>query len=56
MIFQLDPTIVGCYFCGTELHDYEARVACLLTYDMVARDEFVCDVCYQRWQDGKVDG
>ena len=56
MRFVLDRTIINCGICGTEIHDYEARVACLLPTDGKSRDEFVCDDCYKKWREGKLDG
>jgi hypothetical protein len=51
-----DRTIIPCGICGTEIHDYEAKVACLLPADGKPRAEFVCDDCYKQWREGKLDG
>lgn len=51
-----DRTLIPCGICGTKIHDYEAKVACLLPADGKARDDFVCDDCYKQWRDGKLDG
>jgi hypothetical protein len=53
---EIDRTLVPCGICGVEVHDYEAKAACLLPNNGKPRDEFVCDGCYKMWRDGELDG
>ena len=56
VVMKVDRTVIPCWNCGTEIHDYEAKVACLLPTDGKPRDEFVCGGCYKHWREGELDG
>jgi hypothetical protein len=53
---KIDRSLIPCWNCGKEIHDYEAKVAIVgPASDIKNGAQFVCDACYEKWRAGEFD-